>query len=126
MIAAQTLADVAAAYLINAQARADLQASSERSRQAALHDALTGLPNRVLMLERSSMRFAARSRSGKLSAVFFLDLDRFKAVNDTYGHRVGDELLVAVAERLTDVLRPGDTLGASGRRRVRRPLRGPR
>jgi len=106
---AQTLADVAAAYLINAQARADLQDSSDQSRDAALHDALTGLPNRVLMLERLEHAFLRGRRSGKTSAVFFIDLDDFKVVNDTHGHRVGDELLVAVAERLTGVLRPGDT-----------------
>ena len=110
MIAAQTLADVAAAYLINARARSDLQESSDRSRQAALHDPLTGLPNRVLMLERLEHAFRAAHRSGSTSAVFFLDLDRFKDVNDTYGHQAGDELLVAVAARLTGVLRPGDSL----------------
>lgn len=110
MSAAQTLADVAAAYLINAQARADLQDSSDQSRDAALHDALTGLPNRVLMLELLEHAFRASRRSGKTSAVFFIDLDRFKDVNDTYGHYVGDELLVAVAERLTGTLRPGDSL----------------
>jgi diguanylate cyclase (GGDEF)-like protein len=110
LTAAQTLADVAAAYLINAQGRLDLQALSERSRHASLHDALTGLPNRVLLLELLDQAFRRRRRSGTVTAVFFLDLDRFKAVNDTYGHRVGDELLVAVAQRLTDVLRPGDTL----------------
>jgi diguanylate cyclase (GGDEF)-like protein len=110
MTDAQTLADVAAAYLLNAQARADLQDSSDRAREAALHDALTGLPNRVLMLERLEHAFLRGRRSTKTSAVFFVDLDRFKAVNDSYGHHVGDELLVAVAERLTGVLRPGDTL----------------
>ena len=110
MIAAQTLADVAAAYLINAQAREDLQDSSERSREAALHDPLTGLPNRVLMLELLEHAFRAARRSGKTSAVLFLDLDRFKEVNDTYGHQVGDELLIAVAGRLAGVLRPGDSL----------------
>jgi diguanylate cyclase (GGDEF)-like protein len=108
--AAQTLADVAAAYLINAQGRDELQASSDQLREAALHDALTGLPNRVLMLELLEHAFRRRRRSGKLLAVFFLDLDRFKAVNDTYGHRIGDELLVGVAERLTGALRPGDSL----------------
>jgi diguanylate cyclase (GGDEF)-like protein len=110
MIAAQTLADVAAAYLINAQARADLQDSSDQSREAALHDPLTGLPNRMLMLQLLEHAFRTGRRSGKISAVFFMDLDRFKEVNDTYGHQIGDELLVGVAERLTGLLRPGDSL----------------
>jgi diguanylate cyclase (GGDEF)-like protein len=110
MIAAQTLADVAAAYLINAQARADLQDSSDQSRQAALHDPLTGLPNRVLMLQLLEHAFRVSRRSKKVSAVFFMDLDHFKEINDTYGHQVGDELLIAVAERLTGILRPGDSL----------------
>ena len=108
--AAQTLADVAAAYLINAQARADLQDASDQSREAALQDALTGLPNRALIMERLDHAFLRGQRSGKTSAVFFIDLDDFKTVNDAYGHRVGDELLVEVAGRLTGVLRPGDTL----------------
>jgi len=110
MAMAQTLADVAAAYLINAQARADLQDSSDQSREAALHDPLTGLPNRVLIVERLEHAFLRGRRSGHTTAVFFMDLDRFKAINDTYGHRVGDELLVAVAERLIAVLRPGDSV----------------
>jgi diguanylate cyclase (GGDEF)-like protein len=110
MSAAQTLADVVTAYLVNAQARSDLQDASERSREAALHDPLTGLPNRVLMLELLEHAFRAGRRSGRLTAMFFVDLDRFKAVNDTYGHQVGDELLVALAERLTGQLRAGDSL----------------
>ena len=110
MVAAQTLADVAAAYLINAQGRADLQDSSDQSREAALHDPLTGLPNRVLMLQLLEHAFRGGRRSKKISAVFFMDLDRFKEVNDTYGHQIGDELLVGVAERLTALLRPGDSL----------------
>jgi diguanylate cyclase (GGDEF)-like protein len=110
MIAAQTLADVAAAYLINAQARSDLEHSSDQSREAALHDPLTGLPNRALLLQLLEHAFRAARRSKKLSALFFLDLDHFKEVNDTYGHQVGDELLVEVAKRLTGLLRPGDSV----------------
>jgi len=110
MRAAQTLADVAAAYLINAQARSDLQDSSDQSREAALHDALTGLPNRVLMLQLLEHALRGNRRSGRTAAVFFVDLDRFKEVNDTYGHQVGDELLIAVAERLKGALRPGDSV----------------
>ena len=110
MIAAQTLADVAAAYLINAQARSDLQDASDQSREAALHDALTGLPNRALISQLLAHAFRRSRRSQSTSALFFVDLDRFKEVNDIYGHQVGDELLVAVAQRLTAALRPGDTL----------------
>jgi diguanylate cyclase (GGDEF)-like protein len=110
MTAAQTLADVATAYLINAQARSDLQDSSDQSRQAALHDPLTGIPNRVLILQLIEHAFRGGRRTGRVSAVLFLDLDRFKEVNDTYGHQVGDQLLIAVAERLTGLLRPGDSL----------------
>lgn len=108
--AAQTLADVASAYVISAQARADLQSTSDQAREASLHDSLTGLPNRALMLERLEHARGRGRRSRKTSAVFFLDLDRFKAVNETCGHHVGNEVLMAVAERLTAVLRPGDSL----------------
>ncbi len=110
MIAAQTLADVAAAYLINAQARADLIDSSEQSREAALHDSLTGLPNRTLILQLIEHAFRRSRRSQTISALLFVDLDRFKLINDTHGHQVGDELLVAVARRLTQLLRPGDSV----------------
>lgn len=110
MDAAQTLADVAAAYLLNAKARADLRDSSDRSLELALHDALTGLPNRTLLIERLDQAVRRGRRSGNRAAVLFADLDRFKQVNDLYGHAVGDELLVAVAQRLILAVRPGDTL----------------
>ena len=110
MTAAQTLADVAAAYLLNAQARADLQESSDRSMEAALHDPLTGLANRVLMLERLEHALLRQQRTDGTLALLFVDLDRFKEINDTHGHRAGDELLVALSKRLTAILRPGDTL----------------
>ncbi|HVA07734.1 MAG TPA: GGDEF domain-containing protein, partial [Acidimicrobiales bacterium] len=111
MAAAQTLADVAAAYLLNAQARADLSEASERSRYSSLHDPLTSLPNRVLITELLDFAMLRAKRSGKFAAVLFVDLDQFKAVNDTYSHRVGDELLMAVADRLARLCRPGDALG---------------
>jgi diguanylate cyclase (GGDEF)-like protein len=110
MRAAQTLADVAAAYLTNARSRVDLQEASAKARQRSLHDGLTGLPNRALLLERLEHAFLRGRRSRNLTAILFCDLDKFKRVNDVFGHRVGDELLIAVAERLTKQLRPGDTL----------------
>jgi len=79
----------------------------------AHHDALTGLPNRVRFHERLS-EAVARSRRGEASAILFLDLDHFKAVNDTLGHPVGDSLLRAVAGRLRDVVRESDTVARLG------------
>ena len=110
MASAQTLADVASAYLLNAQARADLKASSELALESALHDDLTGLPNRALLVQRLEHAILRCRRSGKPVAILYADLDDFKAVNDTHGHHVGDELLVALSERLSGLLRPGDTL----------------
>jgi diguanylate cyclase (GGDEF)-like protein len=110
MAAAQTLADVASAYLLNAQARSELEDASAKSRESALHDSLTGLPNRRLLLERIDHAFLRARRSGGRVALLYCDIDHFKAVNDLYGHTVGDELLVAVGSRLSAQLRPGDTV----------------
>ena len=110
MAAAQTLADVAAAYLLNAQAREDLEESAEAARQISLHDALTGLPNRTLLVQRLEHAMLRSRRSEKMAAILFTDLDDFKSINDTFGHHVGDELLILVAARLKAVLRPGDTV----------------
>lgn len=108
--AAQTLADVVAAYLINAQAREEASTTSARLHHSAHHDALTGLPNRLLLQQRLEHAAQLAGRSHSAAAVLFADLDRFKDVNDALGHAVGDQLLVAVAERLSALVRPGDTL----------------
>lgn len=110
MDTAQTLADVAAAYLINAQAREDARLASEQHRHRALHDALTGLPNRLLLQDRFQHAAQRAGRTHESVAVLFIDLDDFKLVNDTHGHHVGDELLAAVARRLAALVRPDDTL----------------
>jgi diguanylate cyclase (GGDEF)-like protein len=110
MTTAQTLADVTSAYLVNAQRRAELEASSARSHERSVHDALTGLPNRTLLLERIEHAIVRSGRSKKIVAILFIDLDDFKLVNDVHGHKVGDQLLVAVCERMAVSLRPGDTL----------------
>src|SRR3954463_3614524 len=85
-------------------------------RHDALHDALTGLPNRALFLDRLELavRRARRSPEQFCCAVLFLDLDRFKVVNDSLGHLVGDRLLMAVSKRLEAALRPGDTVARLG------------
>jgi diguanylate cyclase (GGDEF)-like protein/PAS domain S-box-containing protein len=78
------------------------------------HDLLTRLPNRALFRDRLGQAISQAKRAGSLLAVMFIDLDRFKTVNDTLGHLVGDELLQAVAERLKSCLREGDTLARIG------------
>jgi diguanylate cyclase (GGDEF)-like protein len=80
----------------------------------ATHDPLTDLPNRALLLDHLEMALARATRSQNSVALLFLDLDRFKTVNDNLGHEAGDELLVEVSERIRTVLRPVDTLARLG------------
>ncbi len=96
------------------RAEAERELLEERLRHLALHDPLTGLPNRVLLAERMhEASQAAEGETGKC-AVLFLDLDRFKNVNDSLGHGAGDELLRQVSARLSACARPGDTVARFG------------
>jgi diguanylate cyclase (GGDEF)-like protein len=83
-------------------------------RHQALHDPLTGLPNRSLLRDRLHHALARAKRRNRPVAVVFFDLDRFKRINDSFGHTVGDEMLVITARRLKGILRPEDTLGRLG------------
>ncbi|HEX9505134.1 MAG TPA: PAS domain S-box protein, partial [Acidimicrobiia bacterium] len=80
----------------------------------ALHDDLTRLPNRLLLVDRLSQSLARAKRTDTRVAVLFLDIDRFKLVNDGLGHGVGDQLLIEVAQRLASALRPSDTIARFG------------
>lgn len=86
----------------------------EQIRQMAFHDVLTMLPNRRLFCDRLSQAIAASSRSTLFGALMFLDLDNFKLLNDTYGHDVGDSLLIEVADRLKRCVREMDTVARLG------------
>jgi diguanylate cyclase (GGDEF)-like protein len=88
--------------------------SEERLTHAALHDALTGLPNRACAQEHLNSLLTRTKREGGLVALLFLDVDRFKLINDSYGHSLGDELLLAIARRLSMTTRPGDLVARIG------------
>jgi diguanylate cyclase (GGDEF)-like protein len=96
------------------RARRQLDQRTSQLHHQSLHDALTGLPNRALVMDRIEQMLARDRRNGTCGAVLFLDLDDFKNVNDTLGHGAGDRLLVAVGGRLESALRGGDTIGRIG------------
>jgi len=102
--------------LSRAQARrmVELQSAQSALTEQATHDALTGLPNRALLVERINREVSRRRHSNRLFAVLFVDLDRFKQVNDTHGHATGDATLRRVAGRLVGALRPMDTVARIG------------
>ncbi len=87
---------------------------TDQLQHQALHDSLTGLPNRALILDRINQMLARARRDHVDVAVLFLDLDNFKDINDTLGHDAGDQLLVGVGARLSNMLRQGDTVGRLG------------
>lgn len=90
------------------------KAAENELRYMANYDHLTGLPNRALLLERIEQAIARAERKKDNVALFFVDLDRFKKVNDTFGHASGDILLVEIAKRLTEVLRQDDSIARQG------------
>ncbi len=91
-----------------------LEAANKQLRHLASHDALTGLPNRVLLDDRLAQAVAHAERDGHIFAVAMFDLDRFKIVNDSFGHRAGDELIKEVAHRIAGIARSTDTVGRLG------------
>jgi diguanylate cyclase (GGDEF)-like protein/PAS domain S-box-containing protein len=95
----------------------DITAIKEHQRQLehiANHDALTGLPNRLLLADRLYQGMVQAKRRGEKLVLAYLDLDGFKAINDTYGHEVGDQLLISLAKQMKQALREGDTLARLG------------
>ena len=92
----------------------ELKEHQHQLERMAHYDALTGIPNRVLLADRLEQAIAQSQRHKRNLAVVYLDLDGFKEVNDLHGHETGDLLLIAIAQRLRDTLREGDTLARLG------------
>ncbi len=125
VLAVQAVQQGAQDYLVKGQVDGNLlvramryaierKRAEETIRQLAYHDFLTGLPNRRLFHDRLNVEIARAHRNRQKLAVMLLDLDNFKDVNDTLGHSVGDQLLQAVGERLTSLLRQSDTVARMG------------
>ncbi len=93
---------------------AKLQSAERSLKKHAFFDPLTGLPNRLLLIDRFQLTLRHARRSGKQFAVLMVDLNKFKAINDTYGHAAGDTVLVTVAHRLVSVVRSSDTVARLG------------
>lgn len=91
-----------------------LGASEAQVQHLAFHDVLTGLPNRALVEDRLTQALALATRHDQRVALLLIDLDRFKTINDTHGHHAGDELIIAVAQRLSRIVRASDTVGRIG------------
>jgi diguanylate cyclase (GGDEF)-like protein len=109
-----SFADHVSLALTDATTTQSLHRALEAARHDAMHDELTGLPNRALLRDRLDQAWVRGSRSNSPIALLFLDFDDFKDINDSLGHDAGDKLLVALANRLADSLRPGDTIARLG------------
>jgi diguanylate cyclase (GGDEF)-like protein len=96
------------------QLRKEVRVQRDQLHELAYHDALTGLPNRLMLDDRISQAMASSKRSALYGALMFIDLDNFKPLNDTHGHKVGDLLLTEVANRLTGCVREMDTVARVG------------
>jgi diguanylate cyclase len=110
---------VTAVYDSHLQSRARIQAlrleqANAKLQHQATHDALTGLPNRLLFIDRLGREIAHVERDGHVFAVLVVDLDRFKVINDTLGHGPGDQLLIEIARRLSSAIRSADTVARTG------------
>ena len=106
--------EVPAVFMVNAHDITERKKTEERLHFLANYDSLTGLPNRSLAMDRLSQSLENAKRVNATGALFFMDLDGFKAVNDTLGHDIGDQLLKAVAIRLQKALRKSDTISRLG------------
>ena len=113
-----------AGYVGNLRDITERKEAESQLLHVALHDPLTGLPNRTLILDRADQMLVRSRREYRPVAALFVDLDNFKDINDSLGHDAGDKVLQAVAHRFVGILRESDTVGRLGRRRVRRPRRG--
>ncbi len=110
----RALAASRAGVLALQTALAELKRSEEETRRLAYHDAVTGLPNRLLFGDRLRVALTQARRQGTQAAMLFVDLDRFKLVNDSLGHAFGDRVLQRIAERLLACVRAGDTVARFG------------
>nr|WP_276611953.1 EAL domain-containing protein [Kineococcus vitellinus] len=110
LAAAHLLAHVTVSYLVMAADRDEARRAHAELSHRSTHDPLTGLPNRVLLFDRLEHALSSARRHERTVAVLFIDLDRFKAVNDTFGHAAGDTVLATVATRAAAALREEDTL----------------
>ncbi|MCX7086110.1 MAG: EAL domain-containing protein [Methylococcales bacterium] len=101
-------------YLVQVTDISDLKQQQQTLEKFAYNDTLTGLPNRLLLIDRLNQSLLKNQRDGNNLAIIFVDLDGFKAINDTYGHNVGDDFLVAIGQKMQAVIRESDTLARIG------------